>query len=223
MRKALLLIAVPLLAAPVAAQEFEGMIAMKMTSKDIPEPMTMKMYLTEGKQAMVMNMPASAGPMAGEEMRMVINPGTGKLTMLMPMPPGMGGGKGMKMVMDFGSVAAQANESAPEGNVRKLGTSQQVAGLPCDDYEVTSQGEKFKMCVSAAMGHYRFPDMSGGARPEMPGWIKAFGDKPAFPLKVWTDDGSMQMEVTEIKRGPVDAALLEDNPAGYMPMPGMGG
>lgn len=221
MRQAMLLLALPLLAAPVAAQDFEGMIAMKMTSKEMTEPVAMKMYVAGSRQAMVMNMPAAAGPMAGKEMRMVINPATGKLTMLMPAPPGMPG-KGMKMVMDFGSAAAAA-EGAPDGSLRALGSSQQVAGMSCDDYAVTTSEGTFKMCITTKLGRYGFPDMSGGARPELPGWVRAFGDKPAFPLKVWTDDGSMTMEVTEIKRGPIDPALLEESPEGFMLMPGMGG
>ena len=222
MRRPWMLLAAPfLLAAPVAAQDFEGMIAMEMTSKEMAEPMAMKMYVTGAKQAMVMTMPGDAGPMAGKEMRMVVNPGTGKLTILTPAPPGMPA-KGMKMVMDFSSIATEAEAEVANVKVTALGTSQTVLGMKCEDYEVVTEEETVKMCVSDQLGRYSFPEMSG-SRPEMPGWAKAFGDKPAFPLKVWTEDGSMTMEVTAVERGPVAAEILEENPEGFMSMPGMGG
>ncbi len=222
MRKLLPLLLLPLLAAPLAGQEFEGSIAMKMTGKDLPEPMTMTFYVGGGRQAMVMAMPS--GPMAGKEVRMVINPATSKMTMLMPMPPGMpGNGKGMKTVMDFGKMADQAESKAGTATVKALGTSQQVAGMKCDDYQVTTKDETINLCMTDKLGRYAFPDMAGRGRPQLPEWTAAFGDKNVFPLKVWKDDGSMTMEVLSVKRGPVDAAILDDSPEGYMAMPGMGG
>jgi hypothetical protein len=171
-----------------------------------------------------MTLPASSGPMAGQEVRMVINQATKKLTMLMPMPPGMpGNGKGMKMVMDFGMMQDQAETKAGDAKVTALGTSQQIAGMSCDDYEVTTKDETVKMCMTDALGHYAFPDFTGRGRPQMPEWVAAFGNKPVFQLKMWTDDGSMSMEVLSVKKGPVDPAILDDSPAGFMSMPGMGG
>lgn len=219
MRKALPLLLLPLLAAPAAAQDFEGTIAMTMTSAEMPEPLAVRLYLTADKQAMVMAMPSSAGPMAGKEVRMVVNPAAGKITTLMPPPPGMPA-KGMKMVMDFSSVAAEAE--AANVKVTPLGSSQVIVGMSCDDYEIVTEEQTVKVCVSRELGRYRFPEMTG-ARPEMPGWVKAFGDKPAFPLKVWTDDGSLTMEVTAVERGPVSGEILDDNPEGFMSVPGMGG
>ena len=220
MRKLLPLLLLPVLAAPVAAQDFEGSIAMKMTSANTPEPITMTFYHAGDRQAMVMAMPS--GPMAGKQVRMVINPTTKKLTMLMPMPPGMPG-KGMKMVMDFGTMADQAEAKTTDAKVTALGTSQKIAGMSCDDYEVTTQDETIKICMTDQLGRYNFPTMTGRGRPQLPEWASAFGNKPVFPLKVWKDDGSMSMEVTTIQRGPVDPTLLEDNPEGYMSMPsGMG-
>lgn len=222
MRRLALLFAAPLLlAAPAAAQDFEGMVAMKVTNNEMPEPITMRMYVTADRQAMVMPMPESAGPMAGKEVRMVINPGTGKITMLMPAPPGVPA-KGMKMSMDFSQIAADAQEDASNVKITALGSSQTVGGMRCEDYEVVTEEETVKMCVSTEMGRYRFPEMTG-PRPTVPAWVEAFGNKPAFPLKVWTDDGSMTMEVISIERGPVAAEILDDNPEGFMAMPGMGG
>lgn len=226
MRTTLLLLATPLLlAAPAAGQDFEGTISMSMTARELGETMRMKLYVTPARQAMVMTMPASAGPMAGQEVRMVVNPATSKMAMFMPAPPGMpGGGKGIKMVFNFGAAVAQTGAEA-EATVSALGSTQVVAGMSCEDYEVRTNEGSFRMCVTTAMGQYRFPEMTGGSSPQMPGWVKAFGNRPVFPLKITADDGSMSAEVTAIEKGPVPAAIVDDNTPGYteMGMPGMGG
>lgn len=227
MRRLTTLLLLPVLAAPLAAQDFEGSITMKMTTKEVADPISMTFYRSGNRQAMVMTMPASAGPSAGQEVRMVLNADARKLTMLMPMPAGMpgmpGGGKGMKMTMDLGQMTERAERQAGDAKVTALGSSQEIAGMSCDDYQVTTKDETFKMCMTDQLGRYAFPEMTGRGRPEMPEWMAAFGSKPVFPLKMWKDDGSMSMEVTAVKKGPVDPALLDENPVGYAAMPGMGG
>lgn len=224
MRKAILLLATPLLAAPIAAQgTFEGMIAMTVSGGGSDESMDMKVYTDGQKQAMVMTIPASGGQMAGMEMRIVLNPGTNQVTMLIPMPPGMpGGGKGMKMVHTMTGMEAEAGDEVSNVTIRELGTEQTIAGYECTDYEVVSDEGTVQLCMTDRLGRYLVPDMSNSSQsPEMAAWTRAFGNRPAFPLKASGED--FTLIVTEVRPGPVAASLLDENPDGYMPMPGMGG
>ena len=63
----------------------------------------------------------------------------------------------------------------------------------------------------------------GGRNANRPAWANAFGDRPFFPLKVWTKENSVSMEVTSVKRGAVAAEVFDENPAGYMTAPAMPG
>jgi hypothetical protein len=139
---------------------------------------------------------------------------------------GMPDAKGMKMVIDLSKITAQPAGSA-KADVKKLGTSQKIAGVSCDDYEITDEnGKSVKVCVTSSLGRFRMPDLNGGmgrrggGAGAQPAWVKAFGDKPAFPLKVWTDDGNTNIEVTSVDRAPVPASLFEI-PDGYVDMTAM--
>lgn len=213
------------LALPLGAQAFEGTINMRMTSPESPDPIATTMHIKGDLMAMVMTFPASAGPMAGIEARMILDQGAKKMTMLMPMPPGipaMPGAKGMKIVTDLTKAQAEAAK-APEPTVKKLGTSQTIAGMSCDDYQTTSGGETTNMCVTDKLGRFTMP--SSGPRSVPPAWARAFGDKPMFPLKVWTttSGNSVAMEVTSVKRGTVPADVFDTSPAGYQDMSAMMG
>ena len=213
-----MLLALPLLTVvPLGAQHFEGAIGVRMSvpkSDDISAVM-----LVKGERvAMTMTMPASAGPMAGQEARMIFEPESKSMTMLMPMPagmPAMGGAKGMKMVMKLDDLPKDDAERVANSELTTLGTSQVVAAMKCDDYELTTKGEKpTRMCLTSGMGRFVFPSMSGRGSGE-PAWALKIREKGLFPLKVWTTDGKAQMEVTSIARKPVPASTFEI-PAGYM-------
>jgi hypothetical protein len=182
-----------------------------------------------------MSMPSSAGPMAGMEVRSIYDPKANTMTTLMPMIagmanlPGMANAKGMKTVVDLskmqGGAGANVGGSA-NGDLKKLGTSQTVAGMPCDDYEASSSnGQTMRMCVTSALGRFTMPQMGGGmgrsASPP-PAWAHAFGNKPMFPLKVWSTDGKMAMEVTAIDKGSVPSSMFEV-PDGYVDVAAMMG
>lgn len=215
------MLAASALAGPLSAQEFTGSITVTMSNPQMGEAMDATFYIAGEKQAMVMKMPASAGPMAGMEVRMVVNKAARQLTTLIPMPPGSPmPGKGMKQVTKFGDAVDNAADA--DVKITPLGTKQTVAGMSCDDYEVVTKDQTVKMCVTDKLGRYAFPELSGRS-PRSPSWTRAFGDKPAFPLKLWQDDGKMSMTVTSVKRGDVPAPMFDENPEGYTSMPGMGG
>ena len=235
MRRMLASLLLPLAAAaPLAAQQpFEGTVNMKMSGTGPnAEGMTMRVAIKGDQQATIITLPATAGPMAGAEVRSIMDPKAQTMTTLVPMPPGMGAmagmpdAKGMKMVLDLSKMTGPATSSKAE--IKKLGTSEKVAGMSCDDYEITDEnGKSVKACITASLGRFMLPDMSGGMGRRgsgggQPGWAKAFGDRPAFPLKVWSDDGKTSMEVTSVDRAPVSASLFEI-PDGYVDMSAMRG
>jgi len=231
MRRIVALIFVSLIpAAPLAAQ-FEGTIHLKLSGSGTGESMTMKMAIKGDMQATVMEMPASAGPMAGMEMRSIFDGKANTVTVLMPMPPGMpampgmADAKGFKSVTDLSKISPSGEQSDSKVEIKKLGTSEKIAGFDCDDYEITQgSGKVTRACITQSLGRFIFPGASGsmgrrgGSAP--PEWAKAFGNRAAFPLKVWTPDGKIAMEATSVERGSVPASAFEI-PAGYVDMAGM--
>ncbi len=231
MRVALLLPLV--LTLPLGAQSFEGSMSMRVGA---PDGTAMDVtYLIKGdKMGMTLTAPASSGPLAGNEIRMIIDQNAKTMTMLMPVPAGMGGGgmlppdtKGIKMVNPIGPEAARDGGGAPEATYKKLGTSQTIAGLKCDDYESTADGQTVRSCLASNIGMFSYPSLGGGmggrARgAAAPAWSKGLGQAPGFPLKVWTADGTVSMEVTAIDRRAVRASAFEV-PAGYVDLGAMMG
>jgi hypothetical protein len=135
------------------------------------------------------------------------------------------------MVTDLSKMSAgRSDAAASDVKVKKLGTSETVVGLSCDDYEATSdKGEVTRLCMTSALGRFMYPQTSGGiggrrggGGSAAPSWSTAFGDKPMFPLKVVTSDGKMAMEVTAIDKSPVSASVFEI-PDGYVDLSAMMG
>lgn len=223
------------LALPIGAQGFEGTMTVKMVT---PEGGIDAKYTMKGdKMAMTMALPASTGPMAGMEARMLVDPATQSTTILMPLPAGMAGGgflpadtKGIKVVMQ----ATEESGGATEGSatLKKLGTSQTVAGMKCDDYEVTEGETTMKLCLATGLGKFSYPNLGGGmmggrgnrgrAAASAPGWAKGLGKAPGFPLKISDAAGATMMEVTSVQKGPVSDEVFTV-PAGYVDLQAMMG
>lgn len=224
MRRALAVLLPLAFVVPLGAQGFEGTVVMRMTPGSDPNPVMTTMQIKGSMVAMTVTLPASAGPAAGVEAHMIFDQTSQKMTMLMPMPPGvpgMDGAKGMKIVSDRSKARANANESGT--TIKKLGTSQTVAGYQCDDYQTTSaNGETVNLCVTDKIGRFTMPS---NPRTRAPAWTHAFGDKPVFPLKVWKsgDTKSFLLEVTSIQRGAVPADAFNTSPEGYRDMSAMMG
>ena len=202
------------LAAPLSAQGFEGTLTMRMSMPG--SPLTdAKVHYADGKQALVAS--ANMGGMAGE-MRMVMNHAERRMTTFMSMPGMPGGGK-IKTVTQLDEATTGTDVDL---KVTKLGTTQTVAGLRCDDYELSSQGQVSRLCATEALGRIMLPS-GPGQRGAGPAWSRAFGNRPVFPLKVTNPDGSVLMEVTAIDRRAPDRALFDENTPGYTTMSGMPG
>lgn len=204
--------ALVLCAGSLSAQGFQGVITMR-TGDVGANPVEMRVHVKGGRTAILVPF-QGMGPTV--EARMVLDPAAKKVTMLVPMA--MPGAKGMKMTMDMTESAGEAEAS--EGSIRRLGTSQTIAGMSCDDYAITSQGETSHVCLTGELGAYTIPSMGGrpGASPTMPRWARQMGDR--FPLKVWRPDGAVLLEVLSVTRGPVSDDLFNTSPEGFQDMSG---
>ncbi len=231
MRRCLALLLVSTLAAgPAAAQQFEGTVHMKVTDMSAGSgtgDMNITYYLKDGQMAMALVMPAG-NPMAGQTMRMVYDQNANRMTMLIPMSAelagrmgGMGNGmKGLKMVIDMDKV--MADSATADATVKKLGTSETIAGYSCDDFAVTSKDETTMVCVTQALGKFVYPSSGfGRSRTVPPAWTEVFG-KRGFPLKVTMPNKKGTMEVTSVAKGAVPDSVFAI-PSDYMDMSGMMG
>jgi hypothetical protein len=229
MRRLTLLVLLQFAAAAPLAAQFEGTVSMKLSNAGANAgDMTMKMLVKGDQQATILTMPPSAGPMGGMEMRMVYDPKTMTATTLIPLPaqlaqmPALANAKGLKTVIDLAKAKADAaaQQTDEHVDVKKLGTTEKIAGYDCDDYEITSSSNKpMRACIAQSLGHFLFPSLGGMGRgaAQSPAWTKAFGTNPGFPLKVWSTTGEMAMEVTSIERGSVPSSMFEI-PEGYVDM-----
>jgi hypothetical protein len=235
----LLLLAFPLVAVRAAGQGFEGTVTMTVfsTFRGKTSEMSIKTATKGDRTVTALVMGPDAGANAGLELRTIADRKANTLTTLTPMPggmtlpPAMTGGvdaKGFKKVeplSDQSDLGGMSLNAKPD--IRKLGTSQTIAGMSCDDYEIKEEkAALMHACITTALGEFAFPisgrGMMGGRGSASPGWARAFGDKPGFPLKVWSSDGSVALQVTEIDKTPVaDSAFAI--PEGYVTMPGRGG
>jgi hypothetical protein len=227
MRRSALMLLFPLLAAaPLTAQGFEGTVMVKPTA-DGTMPTT---WMIKGQRIAVdAAMPASAGPMAGTATHIIVDFGSQSVTVLVPLTPAMSGmmgamlppgTKGLKM------ATALPKGTAAAGTAKKLGTSQTIASLKCDDYEGTStDGKVERVCMTHDLGEFAYPGggMGGrGGRGSGPGWVEVMRQVGGFPLKEWTPAGTVDFEVLSVQRGSIPASVFEV-PEGYNTMGGMGG
>lgn len=232
MRRLMLLMLVNCIPGLPLTAQFEGTVNMKIPAMAATGDgdVTMKIVIKGDKQVSIMQLPASAGPMAGMEVRTILDAKANTATVLMPLPPGMaamggmGNAKGIKSVTDLSDITIDAGAGGGKSETKKLGTKQKIAGFECDDYEITQpSAAPMRACISHAMGRFVFPQTGGGIGGRAgspPGWATAFGKDPGFPLKVWNSDGRVAMEITSIDKGPVPASVFEI-PDGYTDMSGM--
>jgi hypothetical protein len=234
----LFLLAIPAIAGRAAAQGFEGTITMNVTtvfgwrSTDG----SIKTATKGDRTVTTLLLESRGGPLAGGVARNIIDRKANTVTTLTPMPPGislpyLAGGadaKGLITVTPLSAMAgAGGTGSDTKPDIRKLGTSETIAGMSCDDYEITEQNSaSVRACITTALGAFAFPisgsGIRGGRGSAPPGWARAFGEKAGFPLKVWSSDGKVALEVTGIDRSPVADSEFAI-PEGYVAMPERGG
>lgn len=212
-----------LLPLPLQAQ-FEGTLNMTLHTNGGGEQ-TMKVEIKGDRQVTIMTLPQDAGPMAGMEMRAIYDQQARTVTTLLPVPamlaqmPALANAKGIKNVVDLSNL--EADTLHDDATIKKLGTSETVAGIPCDDYEITTPNEApMRACIASTLGRFLYPKPTGGMgrNTSLPAWVRAFGNRPVFPVKVWSTDGKgVAMEVTSAQRGPIPESEFQA-PDGYVDM-----
>lgn len=216
------------MAAPVAAQQFEGTVTMTMQGNRAGEMVQM---FKAGKVRTEMSGPEGRGGF------MLMEPGKSEITMVMP-------SEKMYMVMDPAArMGPNAQRDTAQPKVTKLGTSETIAGRSCDNYRFEGQ-QVHEICAAKGMGFFggmgRGPMMGGrgpgggqGGSP-MPSLMsekmRAEFKDGFFPLRISRLEGekkAVMLEVTRIEEKPLPSSLFEV-PEGYtkmdmpMGMPGMG-
>jgi len=211
------------LAVPLQAQ-LEGTLNMMLRTNGGGEQ-TMKVEIKGDRQVTIMTLPQDAGPMAGMEMRAIYDQKARTVTTLLPVPPmlaqmpALANAKGIKNVVDLSNL--EADTLHDDASIKKLGTTENVAGIPCDDYEITSgKDAPMRACIASTLGRFLYPRPTGGMgrSTSPPAWVRAFGNRPVFPVKVWSTDGKgVAMEVKSVQRGSIPESEFQV-PEGYVDM-----
>jgi hypothetical protein len=178
-----------------------------------------KYYISGSRAAFTTKAPDDMRMAAGKEIRGVIDFGAMKETLLIPIS--MGSMPGMKMVIDLNKTGNSDDKKTY--TLKNLGTTETVAGLSCEDYEIDADGKPDqRVCMSKSAGRFAM-GMMGNNNRNGGAWMAVMGQHPdMFPLKVSNADGTIVMEVTSVQQQSVPAEMFMI-PDGYMEMPSMGG
>jgi hypothetical protein len=203
-----------LLAAPLAAQDFEGVFTSKVQSPQ--GAMEMKMSVKGARYRVDFAM-AGQGAIA-----MIGDPAAGEIYMLMPTQQ-------MAMVMklpEAEKLTEQAN--AREVKLTPTGRTETVAGHECEYYRFTEGKNTTDICFAAGLGGFKgaasmFGPPGRGGMTAAPPWARELLRKGSFPLKVVSGEGTPIWEVVSVERKSLSADLFIV-PADYrrMDMPSFG-
>lgn len=140
-----------------AQRAFEGSITYRMTADGVTMQMTM---MTKGSKVRTeMEMPGMPGPMfmlmdTEREIMQTVMPSMG---MYMEMD--------MKQVADQMQITPEMREKMNQApRIEALGTSDQIAGITCQNYRFTQGEEEMEGCIATGMGVFM-----GGASGGPPG------------------------------------------------------
>jgi hypothetical protein len=219
LRVAGLTLGTALLAAPLAAQAFEGVVAYKMPmDKGNGGEMTMSIKGTQVRTDMASE---------GHTMAMLLDGGSGIMTMLMAEQK-------MYMTMDMKKMGERLQgmkhpDHAPP-KITPLGTKETIAGRSCENFQVETEDSKMEFCNAKGIGNFMAPHnpMGRGATSPMQDLdneaYRAYFKDGFFPLRVSSIEAGNKkvvMEATRVEPKSLDASLFQI-PAGFteMKMPG---
>lgn len=209
-RPALLALVAALVTGPLAAQQFEGVVAFKVLSKKgKTTEMTMsikgtnvRMESSSGGRAMVMLMDAEA-----QVMRMVMAE------------------EKMYMTMDLKSARSHAQNSDTPPKITALGTTETIAGRSCANFLMETEKSKSEVCNGTGLGY--FMSARGGpmgGESDLPDLdveaYRAHFTGGFFPLRYTTikgDKRTVKMEATRVEPKSLDTALFQV-PEGFTEM-----
>lgn len=217
-RMAVATLSAALIAGPLAAQGFEGVVAYSMAG-DRGKPTEMVMSIKGAN--MRTEMEAEGHPMV-----MLIDGQAQTMKMLMIQQK-------MYMSMDLKGMRErmQKKEHAPP-KITALGTRETIAGRSCENYLVETEKSKIEFCNAKGLGNYMSPRGPMGRGPsngltEVDDEVyRTYFKDGFFPLRVTNINGDKRklvMEATRVEPKALDASLFEV-PAGLteMKMPSMG-
>jgi hypothetical protein len=211
-----------------AQAAFQGSVTYRINSEGQSGEFTMMSL--GSKVRMEMAAPGMPGPMVmlmdGEKMVMQVVMASAGMYMEMDM------NQAMQMVPE--SARGQADAAMQGGAITKLDTTDEVVGIPCQNYRFANDGDPVvEACIASGMGYWmggmsaprnsRMPLQMG---PDFSGYMKDF-ENGMVPLRVRTKRGetwSTVMEDIAVERKTLDPSLFT-LPSGLqkMPVPAMGG
>lgn len=214
-------------AALPAQPAFEGSITYRMTAEGVSMQMTM---MTKGSKVRTeMEMPGMPGPM-------FVLMDTEKEIMQSVIPSmGMYVEMNLKQVADQMQITPEMREAMNQApKIEALGTSDQIAGITCQNYRFTQGDEEMEGCIATGMGV--FMGGASGGPPGRGGPLSGLGvDFSKFmaefkdgmmPLRMRVKQNgtwSTFMEATAVERKSLEASLFELPPGlRKMNMPGGG-
>lgn len=208
-----------------AQRAFEGTVTYRMTAEGMTMTMT---QMTKGSKVRTeMEMPGMPGPMfvlmdMEKELMQTVMPSMG---MYMEM--------NLKQITDQIEMTPEMRESmgqTPE--IERLGTSDEIAGIPCQNYRISQGEHQMEGCIATGMGF--FMGGAGGGPAAQGGPLAGLGvdfSKLAaeftggmMPLRIRMQENgawSTVMEATAVERKSLDDSLFV-LPSGLrkMTMPG---
>lgn len=204
--------------APLAAQEFEGVLLMR--AKGMPGG-TMKGYVKSGKYRMEISVEGRG------DMVIIADPAAGETYMVMP-------SQSMYMVMKMADmergVDSLIRREVGEGaTLTPTGKKEAVAGRSCEVFRYKDSRSEMDLCLARELGAFKGAEaffggrMTPGRTPQAPPWVREMLRQGAFPLKVSETSGEVIWEVLSMEKRELEAALFVP-PANFrrMEMPGFG-
>jgi hypothetical protein len=204
-----------------AQGDFEGVITYQMHVEGMT--ITMKQMTKGSKIRTEMEMPGMPGPMY-----VLMDMESSVMQTVLP-SMGMYMEVNMKQMMDqvdaTGNLRRQAAETP---KIERLGSSETIAGIPCQNYRFTQGTEEMEGCIATGMGSF----MGGGAANAGPleglgidfaAYAREFPDG-MLPLRMRLKEGDTWrtfMEATSVERKSLDDSLFRLPPGlQRMQMPG---
>ena len=192
-----------------AAQNFEGIITIRVPARgQNSEPQLIEL-LSRGARGVRVNVGGQMGAVS-----MLSIPSEKKVYVLMD-------AQSMYMEMANPDVAATATDGATP-KITRTGTKETIAGYVCEHVLIETPKETNDVCMAKGLGGFvNFVGGMGMARTVAPAWQKTLAADGAFPLKVANGVGLVSLEVTKIEKKKLSDALFTI-PSNYTKMAGPG-
>ena len=197
-----------------SAQAFDGVITMRMNASRPggAGPQEIE-YMAHGGKVR-MNIKSQMGPMG-----VIGVPAEKKIYVLLDP-------QSMYMEMSTDAAAgrvAGATTDMPEPKITRTGKKERIAGYECEHVMIEARQQSTDVCMARGLGPFMNAMsgmgamMGGRGTAAQPAWQRSLAAGGGFPLKVTSQDGVVQLEVTKIEQKKLADALFIV-PANYTKM-----